>query len=63
MSNTEKPKKPVCRLCGSEQILLDKAPSRFNVESQKWESLDPHWNLFYCYKCDKNMTGVNWVDV
>ena len=52
--------KPVCRVCGSDEITID-GPCQWDVESQQWELTgDVYHKSEYCAECDGE-TRAEWV--
>jgi hypothetical protein len=53
--------KPVCRSCGSSDILVD-AYAQWNQETQEWEVYDTYEKGGTCRTCDGDLR-FEWVSV
>lgn len=56
------PQKPVCSLCGSDDVRAD-AFAAWDVESQQWEVSETYDKGGCCEGCDQNDVRFKWVAV
>ncbi len=58
---TDKPRKPVCRYCGSDDVTSD-GPAYWSMEEQKWELADTY-DSGHCNACDQEAKWFDWVEI
>lgn len=54
--------KPVCGVCGSDDITLD-GFATWNTEKQEWVLSQTYEDNFWCNKCDDGLRGKEVIEV